>query len=154
MNKENYMKLALNHAEITMEQGFGGPFGAVVVKDGQVLSVESNTVLRDNDPTAHAEINAIRKACKLLGTYDLSGCELYATGYPCPMCLSAIMWAGIKKVYFAEDVSTAANIGFIDQFIYDWIDDPDSEALELEHFPIDGSKQLYDRYVKSHNVIY
>ena len=144
----------MTHAEITMEHGFGGPFGAVVVKDGQVLSVESNTVLRDNDPTAHAEINAIRKACKLLGTYDLSGCELYATGYPCPMCLAAIMWAGIKKVYFAEDVSTAANIGFIDQFIYDWIDDPNSEALELEHFPIDGSKQLYDRYVKSHSVIY
>ena len=154
MNKENYMELALTRADVTMEQGFGGPFGAVVVKDGEVLSVESNTVLRDNDPTAHAEINAIRKACKLLGTYDLSGCELYATGYPCPMCLSAIMWAGIKKVYFAEDIYAAANIGFIDQFIYDWIDDPNSEALELEHLPINGSKQLYDRYVKSHNVIY
>ena len=94
------MDLAINRANITMNQNVGGPFGAAIVTpDGRII-VASNTVLKDNDPTAHAEINAIRETCKTLGTYDLTGCILYTTAYPCPMCLSAIMWANIKTVYY------------------------------------------------------
>ena len=93
------MKLGIDKARETMNKNYGGPFGAVIVKNNEVVAIASNTVLKDNDPTAHAEINAIREACKKLNTYDLSNCTLYATGYPCPMCLSAIIWANIKKIY-------------------------------------------------------
>ena len=97
----NVMKLAIERARETMNQNLGGPFGAAVIdKDGTILSVTSNTVLGDHDPTAHAEMNAIREACKVKGTHDLTGCVIYATGYPCPMCLSAIIWANIKTVYY------------------------------------------------------
>ena len=90
------MQLGIDKARETMNKNYGGPFGAVIVKDNQVIAISSNSVLKDNDPTAHAEINAIREACHKLKTYDLTGCVLYATGYPCPMCLSAIIWSNIK----------------------------------------------------------
>ena len=97
------MKKAIERARETMNKNWGGPFGAAVIdSDGNIVAVSSNSVLKDNDPTAHAEVNAIREACKKLGTYDLSGCILYATGYPCPMCLSAIIWANVSKVYFGS----------------------------------------------------
>ena len=115
------MKLAIDRARETMLKNYGGPFGAVVMKGEEVISISSNTTLRDNDPTAHAEINAIREACKKLGTYDLTGCTLYATGYPCPMCLSAIIWANIKEVYYGTNLDDAEKIGFRDDFIYNFI---------------------------------
>ena len=122
---ENYdiMYLAKVQAEVTMKLGIGGPFGAAILdSEDKIITVDSNTVLRDNDPTAHAEVNAIRSACKLLGTHDLSGYTLYATGYPCPMCMSAIIWANIKKVIYACPVQDAEQIGFRDDFIYRFIE--------------------------------
>lgn len=122
---ENYdiMYLAKVQAEVTSKLGIGGPFGAAILdSEGNIITVDSNTVLRDNDPTAHAEVNAIRSACKLLGTHDLSGYTLYATGYPCPMCMSAIIWANIKKVIYACPVQDAEQIGFRDNFIYRFIE--------------------------------
>ena len=115
------MRKGYIRARNTLQKDYGGPFGACVVKDGKVISVGSNLVLKNNDPTAHAEIVAIRRACRKLKTYDLSGCELYATSYPCPMCLSAIIWANIKKVYYGTDLRDAEKIGFRDDFIYNFI---------------------------------
>lgn len=102
---------------------YGGPFGAVIVdNDCNIVGVGFNTVTSTNDPTAHAEVNAIRNACKNLGTFDLEGYTLLATGYPCPMCLSAIMWANIVDVYYVADVKEAERIGFRDEFIYETIE--------------------------------
>lgn len=97
----------------------GGPFGAVVVKDGIIISTGVNRVTAHNDPTAHAEVNAIRKAARKLGTFDLSGCEIYTSCEPCPMCLGAIYWAHIDKIYYGNTKTDAAAIGFDDSFIYD-----------------------------------
>ena len=113
------MKEAIEEARKTMNLNYGGPFGAMITKDNKIIAIASNTVLKDNDPTAHAEINAIRKAGEVLNTHDLSGCILYATGYPCPMCLSAIIWSNIKEVYYGTNLKEAADIGFRDEFIYD-----------------------------------
>ena len=124
------------------------------MKDEEIISVASNTVLEDNDPTAHAEMNAIRKACKKLGTYDLTGCELYATGYPCPMCLSAIIWANIKKVYYCNDVRQAKDIGFRDDFIYEYIKNGDPNVLDLESCTTEEGLGLYDKYVGMKKIIY
>ena len=99
-------------------QNQGGPFGAVIVKDGKIIAASGNTVTLDNDPTAHAEVNTIRKACKQLGTFNLEGCEIYSSCEPCPMCLSAIYWAHIDKLYYATTKDDAASIGFDDSFIY------------------------------------
>lgn len=153
----NYMNLAELQAYLTMNQDIGGPFGAAVVKDGKLISVASNTVLRDNDPTAHAEINAIREACKKLGTYDLTGCELYATGAPCPMCLSAIIWANIKKVYYSGTPEEAAEIGFRDDFIYSFIksDGQDISVLEMKRYDKgETAHNLYSSYADMKKTIY
>lgn len=118
MNGEELMLRAIELAERNASSVTGGPFGAVVVKDGKVIAEASNTVTVDNDPTAHAEVNAIRKACMALGTFDLSGCELYTSCEPCPMCLAACYWAHIDKVYYAADREDAAAAGFDDSDIY------------------------------------
>lgn len=118
MNGEELMLRAIELAERNASSVTGGPFGAVVVKDGKVITEASNTVTVDNDPTAHAEVNAIRKACAALGTFDLSGCELYTSCEPCPMCLAACYWAHIDKVYYAADREDAAAAGFDDSDIY------------------------------------
>jgi len=97
----------------------GGPFGAVIVKDGVVVAASGNSVTNDNDPTAHAEVNTIRAAAKKLGTFDLSGCEIYSSCEPCPMCLGAIYWARIDNLYFANTKKDADDIGFSDKFIYE-----------------------------------
>lgn len=119
MNK--YMKIADDLAKQNVITNDGGPFGAVIVKDGEVVGIGNNQVVKTNDPTAHAEITAIRNACKTLDTFDLSGCELYTSCYPCPMCLSAIIWANIKTVYYGNTKEDAANIGFRDDMIYDYL---------------------------------
>ena len=135
MNK--YMKVAKELANENLITNAGGPFGACVVKDGEIIGKGSNHVLANNDPTAHAEVMAIRDACKNINSYDLSGCELYTSCYPCPMCLSAIIWANIKKVYYGNTKEDAANIGFRDDFIYDFIrkltdGSKDEKTLDLE----------------------
>ncbi|MEG1345757.1 MAG: nucleoside deaminase, partial [Acidaminococcaceae bacterium] len=97
-----FMQMAIAEAEQNLLTNDGGPFGAVVVKDGQAVATGHNEVLKNNDPTCHGEMQAIRAACQKLGTYDLTGCELYTSAYPCPMCLSAIIWANIKTVYYGN----------------------------------------------------
>ncbi len=116
-----YMKLAAELAEGNLKTNTGGPFGACIVLNGQIVGKGSNHVLAHNDPTAHGEIMAIRDACKNLGTYDLSGCELYTSAYPCPMCISASIWAYIKKIYYGNTKEEAAAIGFRDDAIYDFL---------------------------------
>ena len=114
------MREAIRLANESVING-GGPFGAVIVKDGEIVAESSNTVTIDNDPTAHAEVNAIRKACKKLGTFDLSGCVIYTSCEPCPMCLGAIYWAHIDCVYYGNTRNDAFKIGFADDFIYNEI---------------------------------
>lgn len=116
-----YMRIAKELAKENLETNAGGPFGACVVKDGKIIGKGSNNVLSSNDPTAHAEITAIRQACKNINSYNLSGCELYSSCYPCPMCLSAIIWSNIKTVYYGNTKEDAADIGFRDDFIYEYI---------------------------------
>lgn len=112
------MREAIRLAFHTLRRGKGGPFGAVVVKDGEIVSRGFNRVTSSNDPTAHAEVVAIRRACRALGTFELSGCELYTSCEPCPMCLSAIYWARLRRVFYANTRKDAARIGFDDDWIY------------------------------------
>ena len=149
------MNLGVTEAKRTMNEGLGGPFGAVIVdKDNKVIAVASNTVLGSHDPTAHAEVNAIRKAGQVLGTHDLSGCKLYATGYPCPMCLSAIIWANIKEVYYGTDLIEAEKIGFRDQKIYDFINGNDSKLIDISQTEHDICLELFNEYEKDNREIY
>lgn len=149
------MKLGIDKARETMMKDFGGPFGAVIVKNNKIIAVSSNTTLKDHDPTAHAEINAIREAGKKLGTHDLSGCILYATGYPCPMCLSAIIWANIKEVYYGTNLKDAEEIGFRDDFIYKFIkNDNQGEILNLSKLDREECIKLFQEYKEANKVIY
>jgi tRNA(Arg) A34 adenosine deaminase TadA len=116
---ERFMHRAIELARQGMEAGQGGPFGSVVVKDGVIIGEGNNRVTTVNDPTAHAEVGAIREACQNLGSFQLSGCEIYASCEPCPMCLSAIYWSRLDRVYIAGDRHDAARAGFDDAYIYD-----------------------------------
>lgn len=117
MNKEQFMQQAIDLSKNSVKNG-GGPFGAVIVRNGEVIAEASNSVTIDNDPTAHAEVNCIRKATRKLNRFDLSDCEIYTSCEPCPMCLGAIYWARLARIYYANDRKDAANIGFDDDFIY------------------------------------
>lgn len=118
-----FMLDAIELSKQNINEG-GGPFGAVIVKEGQIIATGANRVTDENDPTAHAEVKAIREACKKLKTFDLSGCTIYTSCEPCPMCLGAIYWAHIDKVYYGNNKSDARNIGFDDSFIYDELELP------------------------------
>lgn len=135
-----FMSRAIELAAENAGSVTGGPFGAVIVKNGEIVAAQSNKVTVDIDPTAHAEVNAIREACKVLGTFDLSGCVLYSSCEPCPMCLSAAYWAHIDKIYYAADRYDAAKVGFDDEFIYKELSLPISaRRLGLEQImPEDG----------------
>lgn len=155
--KREILKIAVSRAESTsLQLGMGGPFGAIIVKDNAVISLESDSVLSSHDPTAHAEINAIRAAGKVLRTHDLSGCELYTTCYPCPMCLSAIIWANIKKVYYGCTSQDAANIGFRDDFIYRFIESgrSDNSVFDLTEIHRDVCLPLFSKYTADLSEIY
>jgi guanine deaminase len=115
----HFLRRAIEAAEEHCQRGHGGPFGAVVVKDGVVVATGWNEVTSTNDPTAHAEVQAIRAACRALGTFQLDGCDVYASCEPCPMCLGALYWARPRAVYFAATREDAAAAGFDDAFIYD-----------------------------------
>ena len=135
MNK--YMNIAKELSDDNLKTNVGGPFGACIVKNGEIIGKGSNHVLSNNDPTAHAEIMAIRDACKNINSYDLNECEIYTSCYPCPMCLSAIIWSNVKKVYYGNTKEDAADIGFRDDYIYDFIknlkdDIGDNNILQLE----------------------
>ncbi len=118
MSGEDHMRRAIALSLEMMRSGKGGPFGAVVVRDGVLLAEGFNQVTSTNDPTAHAEVVAIRRACQALGRFDLTGCEIYTSCEPCPMCLSAIYWARLDRIYYANDRNDAAAIGFRDDFLY------------------------------------
>lgn len=121
------MKIAIQLSEQNVLESIGGPFGAVVVKDGKLIAKSGNKVTSTNDPTAHAEVSAIRLACKKLKTFDLKGCVIYTSCEPCPMCLSAVYWARIDTIYYANTKQDAKEIGFSDQFIYEELDKPMNE---------------------------
>ena len=148
MNK--YMEIAKDLAEDNLITNAGGPFGACVVKNGEIIGRGSNNVLLNNDPTAHAEIMAIRDACKNINSYDLSGCELYTSCYPCPMCLSAIIWSNINKVYYGNTKEDASNIGFRDDFIYDYINkltnNINSDTLSLECMDRNETIETFNKF--------
>lgn len=132
-NHEEYMRMAIRLSEENVEKGLGGPFGAVITRAGKLVAKSANTVVPDNDPTAHAEIATIRLACKTLGTYDLSGCVIYTSCEPCPMCLGAIYWAHLDKMYYGNTKKDAAEIGFDDDFIYQEMDlKPEERKLKAE----------------------
>jgi guanine deaminase len=122
-----FMARAIEMSIANVRSGNGGPFAAVVVKDGQVIAEGANQVTATNDPTAHAEVVAIREACKKLETFDLKDCDLYTSCEPCPMCLGAIYWARPRQVYFGNTAADAANVGFDDSFIYQEIARPHSQ---------------------------
>jgi guanine deaminase len=129
-----YLRQAIKLARVGVEEGRGGPFGCVIVRDGEVIGKGSNAVTSTNDPTAHAEMVAIRDACARLGNYQLSGCVVYASCEPCPMCLGAIYWARPSRVVYAATRQQAAAAGFDDEFIYREIEVPEGErriAFEL-----------------------
>lgn len=141
------MQMAIQLAAENIENGSGGPFGAVIMKDGVLVAAAANRVTSTNDPTAHAEIVAIRQACQVLGTFDLSGCVLYASCEPCPMCLGAIMWARIEKFYFAADRNDAAEAGFDDSLFYkELILSPDQRMLESEQFLQSDAVKVFDQW--------
>lgn len=139
-----FMQLAIDAAKEGMRKNQGGPFGAVIVRGGEVISVAHNEVIGTNDPTAHAEIVAIRRATEKLGRFNISDCEIYSTCEPCPMCLAAIHWAGIRKLYFGADRHDSTIGGFDDEFIYQLMDgSADSPLLRPEIVDRDPCAQLF-----------
>ncbi|WP_163101100.1 nucleoside deaminase [Peribacillus alkalitolerans] len=140
MGDKKLMEKAVELAQKNVVANHGGPFGAIVVKDGQIISVGRNEVTATNDPTAHAEVQAIRAACKTLNSFQLTDCEIYTSCEPCPMCIGAIYWARPKAVYYACTKSDAALIGFDDQFIYDQI------ALPIDKREINMIQVCSDHY--------
>lgn len=153
-----FMELAIDLSDDNFEKNYGGPFGACIVKDGKIIGKGINRVIKNMDPTAHAEIVAIRDACKNIKTHDLSGCEIYTSCYPCPMCLSAIIWANIKKVYYANTKEDAADIGFRDDFIYEYIDKlsnniEDKKILNLKSMNREEAIEVFKKYQEDKDKI-
>lgn len=144
---DTFMRAAIEESRHNLTSGAGGPFGAVIVRNGEIIASAHNRVLETNDPTMHAEIGAIRKACEKLGTFDLSDCELYTSCEPCPMCLSAILWAKIKRYTFGCTREDAARIGFDDKAIYDYLAG-DETAIEIhgEHCCRDEALPVFDAW--------
>lgn len=156
MNK--YMKMANKLAKENNTTNNGGPFGAVVVKEGKILGMGNNHVIANNDPTAHAEIIAIRDACKKLKTFDLSGCELYTSCYPCPMCLSAAIWANINIIYYGNTKEDAADIGFRDDMIYQLLENlaknkEDKSILSVVCMDREETIKVFEEFKKKINKI-
>lgn len=153
MNK--YMKIAKENADNGIENKEGGPFGAVITdKKGNIIANGNNKVLKNNDPTAHAEVVAIREACKKLNTYDLSDYILYTSCEPCPMCLSAMIWANIKEAYYGCTKEDAGEIGFRDDIIYDYLKGNNKDLIHLTHLDRDECIKTFEKYKKENGTIY
>ena len=147
MYNPDFMKEAIRLANECFETGIGGPFGAVVVKDGEIVGRGRNMVTAHNDPTAHAEVQAIRDACRNLGTYQLTGCELYASSEPCPMCFGAIYWARPDRIYYGASCEVAADAGFDDTFIYEEIGKPVAEySIPTEQHDAELAAMTFERW--------
>lgn len=150
-----YMKIAKEMAENGMNNNEGGPFGAVITdKEGNIVSKGNNQVLKNNDPTAHAEVVAIRNACQKLNTYDLSDYILYTSCEPCPMCLSAIIWSNIKEIYYACTKNDAAEIGFRDDMIYEYLKGNNKDLINLKQINREECIDLFEEYKKQGKTIY
>lgn len=140
MTNDQLMRKAIELSIENVHNG-GGPFGAVIARGGDIISTGVNRVTASNDPTAHAEVSAIREACRKLGTFDLSGCEIFSSCEPCPMCLGAIYWAHLDKLYFGNTKTNAKDIGFDDSFIYEELDLP-SEQRRLKAVRMLGEEAI------------
>lgn len=151
---EKYMQIAIDEAYEGIRQGHGGPFGSAVVRNGELIASGHNHVLSDNDPTCHGEVDAIRKACKKLGTYDLGGCELYTTGEPCPMCLCACLWANISRVYYGCTIADNGQIGFRDDRFNDLLGGREQLKDYLVPFEREACLQLFSEYRKISHQLY
>jgi guanine deaminase len=152
--KEEFLRRAIELAKTNISSGKGGPFGAVIVKNGNIISQAANLVTSTNDPTAHAEVVAIREACQKLNSFQLEGCEIYCSCEPCPMCLGAIYWARPDAVYFAADKNDAAAGGFDDSFIYKEIELPYTQRkIQTEHHPSDAASDVFNQWIQSENKI-
>lgn len=145
MNPSEFMNEALQEAYQGIRAGDGGPFGSVIVKDGSIVGRGHNRVLLHHDPTCHGEIEAIRDACRELGTHDLSGCELYTTAEPCPMCLGAALWANISRLYYGCNRSDTDKIGFRDDKFYEYLNG-DSTLLEISELDRKKCLELFAEY--------
>lgn len=153
MNK--YMEIANQMAKNGINKNEGGPFGAVITdKDGNIIATGNNQVLKLNDPTAHAEVMAIRNVCAKLNTYDLSDYILYTSCEPCPMCLSAIIWANIKNIYYACTREDASKIGFRDDLIYEYLEGKNKDLISLKQIDRDECINLFEEYEKQNKTIY
>ena len=153
MNK--YMEIAKNKSLEGSRKNEGGPFGAVIVdKEGKIIAEGNNKVLSEKNPTAHAEIEAIRNACKKLNTYDLSDYILYTACEPCPMCLSAIIWSNIKKVYYGCTKEDAGKIGFRDDMIYEYLKGKNKELIDLQQIDRDECIKAFEEYKRNGGIIY
>lgn len=153
----DFMKEAISESEKNLITNDGGPFGAVIVKDGEIIGRGHNEVLKNNDPTCHAEIQAIRDASKNLNSYDLSGCELYTSCYPCPMCISAAIWANIKVVFYGNSPEDAADIGFRDDYIYKFLQDrnTDESVIKLSQLDWQDTIVTFKQFkLKKNKIIY
>ena len=151
-SKEKFMKEAVNQAIKGMSNNEGGPFGCIIVKDGEIIGKGNNKVTSTNDPTAHAEVTAIREACKHLNSFQLEGCEIYTSCEPCPMCLGAIYWARPDKVYYGSNQIDAASIGFDDEFIYNEIPLPYSErSIPFEQLGRDIALEAFQKWSEKEN---
>lgn len=145
--EKRYMMAAVQAGLQGMRSGKGGPFGCVIVKDETIIGTGCNNVLATNDPTAHAEIVAIRQACARLQFFQLEGCEIYTTCEPCPMCMGAIYWARPAKVYYVNARNDAAAIGFDDSFIYEQLALPaDQRRIPMEQLQMDEAKQMFEEW--------
>lgn len=149
-----FMQMAIDEAKSGIRQGHGGPFGTIIVKDGEVVGRGHNMVLANNDSTAHGEITAIRDAEKKLATYDLSGCELYTTGEPCPMCLAACMWANIQTVYYGCTIADNAMIGFRDEAFDQKFGGREAFKDYLRQIDRESCLELFTEYKKLQATIY
>ena len=154
MYDKKFMMEAIALSRQCLETGLGGPFGAVVVKDGEIIGRGRNMVTSDNDPTAHAEISAIRDACKNLKSFQLTGCEIYTSCEPCPMCLGAIYWARPSKVYYAASQKDATKAGFDDSFIYkEFKLLPTERAIPAIQFDREEAVAIFDEWIKWNDKI-
>lgn len=148
----DFMQMAINLSKKGMEEGKGGPFGAIVVKNDEVIGEGCNCVLAENDPTAHAEVIAIRNACKKLNSFQLEGCEIYTSCEPCPMCLGAIYWARPDKVYYANTREDAAGADFDDSFIYQEISLPVSKRrIPMYQVNCENAKEAFTEWKEKAN---
>ena len=151
---KKFMKKAISLAEENLKTNAGGPFGAVVVKDGEIIGKGGNRVTSQNDPTAHAEIVAIREAAKNLGSFDLSGCEIFTSCEPCPMCLGAIYWARLDRLYYAATKDDAAKADFDDSFIYEEISKPkDQRKLQSIQLMREDAVKVFEEWIKKEDKI-